>query len=190
MLLARTLPRIRAAAAAALLATLATMVAGRPARAQGGTTVRVNGKDSVAFIVPRQSAGQATLLTRDRKVALVLNDSAVVMQLTDMGMDHLFDADTATRGIGEAIFARMLRAGMTELLDHGVGYRLSALRRAYADGGRLVLEDSGGHHVFEDTELNGHHPLRELSPAEAERFAGRVQRAIEAARGGASRRPM
>jgi hypothetical protein len=152
-------------------------------QAKHGVRGKVDG-DSTSFIVDRLPPGlaRATLRTTDRRVALLLVDTAVVLQLTDRGMEKLFEGDTTTHSVGGAFFARMLRAGIAELLDHGIAYRLSALRRAYADGGRLVLEDLEGKHVFESTELNGRHPMEEFAPDEAERFAAAVQRAIVARR--------
>jgi hypothetical protein len=72
----------------------------------------------------------------------------------------------------------MLGAAVAELLDHGVAYRLSALRSARAEGSRLVLEDREGHHVFEDVEVNGRHPMDEFDPRELDRFAATLDRAI------------
>lgn len=165
---------------------VAALMAAAPlaASAQSGHTVSVNASDSVSFIVPRRAPGEgeAALRTRDRKVALVLRDSVVVLQLTDHGMEHLFDDDTTKRSGGEAIFARMMKAGVEGLMDHGVAYRLSALRTAYADGSRLVLEDRTGKHVFEDTSYNGNHPMQDFAPADAERFARVVKQAIDARR--------
>ena len=165
--------RVLAAAVLALLGAL-------PSGAQGNHRISVHADDSVSFIVPRRppASGEASLRTTDRRAALILRDTVVVLQLTDRGMDELFDGDTATRSLGEGILVRMTRAGITGLLDHGIAYRLSALRRAYADGSRLVLEDHAGNHVFESTEYNGRHPMEEFVPAEAAHFAAAVQRLI------------
>jgi hypothetical protein len=173
-----TATRRTLAVAALLLAALS------PASAQEKKQVSVHAADSLSFIVPRRAPleSEASLRTRDRKVALVLRDTVVVLQLTDRGMDGLFDNDTTKRSGGEAIFARMMKAGVAGLMDHGIAYRLSALRTAYADGTRLVLEDRNGKHVFEDTELNGSHPMQDFAPGEAERFARAVKQAIDSRR--------
>jgi hypothetical protein len=166
-----------------LAAVVLVLGAAAPASAQK-QTMTVNAADSLSFIVPRRAPleSESSLRTRDRKVALVLRDTVVVLQLTDRGMDGLFDNDTTRRSGGEAIFARMMKAGVSGLMDHGIAYRLSALRTAYADGNRLVLEDRDGKHVFEDTELNGSHPMQDFAPGEAERFARAVKAAIESRR--------
>jgi hypothetical protein len=179
---------LRSLAAQVIAGAGLVLMAALPAAAQhgkSGNSVTVkDGADSLSYLVPRQSPGsyQASLRTEDRKVALLLQDTVIVLQLTDRGMEQLFEADTARRSVGGAIFARMVKAGVSGLLDHGIAYRLSALRRAYSDGTRLVLEDRDGKHVFESTEYNGHHPMQEFTPREAERFADAVQRAIVARR--------
>ena len=138
--------------------------------------------DSASFIVPRrgpQGADRA-LATRDGDVALILRDSVVVLQLTDDGMRRLFANDTVSRGVGGAMAAAIVRAGVSEMMNHGIAYRLSALRGAHASGSRLVLESRDGTHVFEDASLNGRRPMTDFHPAEAERFAAVVRRAIAA----------
>ena len=125
---------------------------------------------------------QASEASHADEIAALLRDSVVVMQMTDHGMHHMFDGDTAKKGVGEAIIARMVRSGVEGLMDHGIAYRLSALRRAYADGGRVVLEGRDGTQVFQSTRLNGHRPMEDFAPAEATRFAAAVQRAIAARR--------
>jgi hypothetical protein len=166
------------------LALVGILAAEVPATARAQHTITVSSDDSTSFIVPRRGPrdDEARLRTRDRKVVLVLRDTTVVMQLTDLGMDTMFDHDTAMRSGAEAIFARMAKAGVQGLFDHGIAYRLSALRAARADGGTLVLEDRDGKHVFEDTNMNGVHPMQGFDPGEAERFARLVQQKIAAGR--------
>jgi hypothetical protein len=76
----------------------------------------------------------------------------------------------------------MIRAGVSGILDHGVAYRVSALRRARAEGSRLVLEDREGKPVFAGVEINGRHPMDDFPPEDARRFADAVNRAIQARR--------
>jgi hypothetical protein len=169
-------PLARAIATAAVLLTASV-----PAYAQKDHAMNVHAADSMSFIVSRRAASDAepSVQTRDRRVSLILRDTVIVLQLTDRGMTQMFEGDTNTSsGVGEAIFARMVRAGVSGLMDHGIAYRLSALRRAYVDGNALVLEDRAGTHIFEDTSYNGHHPMQDFKADEAERFAAAVQRAI------------
>ena len=167
----------RAALAAGLLAAAAL-----PAAAQLRVSARVNAPDSVAWVVSRQPLGiaEATLRSRDRAFAVLLNDTTVVLQMTDRGLDEVgrrIETDSAS-GIGSRILARMLGAGVVGLLDHGIAHRLSALREARVEGTRLVLENVEGKRVFEDVDVNGRHVMDDFSPAEAERFAAAVNRAI------------
>jgi hypothetical protein len=81
----------------------------------------------------------------------------------------------------------VLGAGLKELLDHGMVYRLSALRTARAEQGRLVLVDHGGHEVFADVEVNGKRVMDDFAPVEATLFAAVLRREIKE-QAGASRR--
>src|SRR5689334_10222075 len=98
----------RALVASALLVTTTSA-----ASAQGNNTISVHSTDSTSFVVPRRAPrdGEEMLRTRDRKVALVLRDTAIVLQLTDVGMKQLFAADTAPKTGAGAIFVRMAKAG-------------------------------------------------------------------------------
>jgi hypothetical protein len=167
----------RAALAAGLLVAAAS-----PAAAQLKVSAHVNAPDSVAWVISRQPLGiaEATLRSRDRAFAVLLNDTTVVLQMTDRGLDevgHRIETDSAS-GIGSRILARMLGAGVVGLLDHGIAHRLSALREARVEGTRLVLENVAGERVFADVDVNGRHVMDDFAPAEAERFAAAVNRAI------------
>ena len=173
-------PIRRRAPLAAVLA-VGLVLAARPAAGQRQVAVRAAAADSVAAVVRRQpvTGAKATLRTRDRYVALLLTDTTVVLQFTERGLDHMrAEVGDEAQGSGGRILARMLGAGLGELLDHGIAYRLSALRGARADGGRLVLEDHAGHRVFAGTEVNGRRVMDDFSPAEAERFAVAVNRVV------------
>jgi hypothetical protein len=176
---------IRRLAPIALALAAGLVLAASPASAQHRVATRAASDDSVAAVVPRQpiEGASATLRTRDRHVALLLTDTAVVLQFTERGLDHVRDQlDEEASGVGARLLARVLGAGISGLLDHGIAYRLSALRAARAEGGRLVLEDHGGGRVFAGTEVNGRHVMDDFSPAEAERFAAVLNRAIRARR--------
>lgn len=161
-----------------VIASLFTIRAGS-AGAQG-TSISIHAPDSVSYIVPRRDAapGEPSIKTTSQEGTLILRNGAVILQLTDRGLDHLFDGDHGDRGI----LVRIAKAGVSGMLDHGIAYRLTALKRAYSDGSRIVLEDKTGARVFETTSYNNHHPMEEFSPAEARRFAKLVQQAIEAQR--------
>jgi hypothetical protein len=148
--------------------------------AQTSITVHADAPDSVSWIVPRQPLGvaDATLRTTDRTVAVLLMDTTLVLQLTDRGLDRMSDDVAREPSAGGRILARMIGAALTGMFDHGIAYRLSALGSARADGSRLVLEDRAGKRVFDKVELNGRNVMDDFSPAEAERFAAAVNRAL------------
>jgi hypothetical protein len=157
------------------------LVAPRPAAAQHSVRINADAPDSVAWIVPRQPLGiaESTLRTRDRHAAVLLNDTTIVLQLTDRGLANVSDRiDDDAKSAGARILARMLGAGLVELLDHGIAYRLSALRGAREEDGRLVLEDHQGKRVFDQVEVNGRLVMDDFSPGEARRFAEAVNSAI------------
>jgi hypothetical protein len=177
-------PIRRLAPLAAVLA-VGLALAARPVAAQRPLALRADAGDSVATIVRRQPPedAAATLRTRDRHVALLLTDTTVVLQFTDRGLDHVrVQLSGEHAGTSGGVLARALGAGLVELLDHGIAYRLSALRGARAEHGRLMLEDHDGHRVFAGTETNGRLVMDDFSPAEAERFAGAVNRVLRARR--------
>jgi photosystem II stability/assembly factor-like uncharacterized protein len=142
--------------------------------------------DSISWVAAREAPERArqALLTRDRHAAVLLTDSTVVLQLTDAGLRHTgrsIREDTAS-GVGGALLRSVLGGMVTGLLDHGIAHRLSALSDARAEGGRLVLVGHDGEPVFGRVEMNGRNVMEDFAPAEAERFAAAVRRAIRARR--------
>jgi hypothetical protein len=113
-------------------------------------------------------------------VTLLLMDTTLVLQLTQRGYDRIDQgiSDSPPQSVGGRILARMVGAGLGELLDHGVAYRLSALREARAEGSHLILLDRDGHRVFDKIEVNGRNVLDDIAPDDARRFAAEVNRAI------------
>jgi hypothetical protein len=171
-------PHVLSLTHAAAVSLLVLGLGARPAAAQV-TVGKVSTKDSVSFITRRAPLEEsiAMVRTRERDVAVLLMDSTVVLQFTDAGLRHVKDGDDPSRR-HDGLVARMLGAAVAELLDHGIAYRLTALRGARAEGSRLVLEDLEGHHVFEDVEVNKHHPMEEFVPGELDRFVATLNRAI------------
>lgn len=178
--------RLALAAAALTLAAAAAMPLDAQRAKEGGISIHADAPDSAARIVPRQweEGAEAAIRTRDRRVALLLLDSSVVLQLTDRGLREVQDdsRDDRTSSVGGRILAAVVRAGVSSLLDHGIAYRLSALRGAYVRDGRLVLEDRAGRDVFGEVEVNERRPMEDFAPAQAQRFAAKLDRAIRAAR--------
>jgi hypothetical protein len=169
---------------AMLLGLAMTLAAATSAGAQTiSISAHEDAPDSVAFIVPREQydVANAKVRSRDKTVTLLLTDTTLVLQLSQRGMDRVESGVSEAKhdgGLGARLVARMLGAGLTEFLDHGIAYKLSALRSARAEGSRLVLEDRNGHRVFENVEVNHTRFLEELPPDDARRFAADVNRAI------------
>ena len=97
--------RLRTLAAANAL----LLAAAPPATAQLQVSARVPAPDSVAWVVAREPLGvaDATLRNRDRTVAVLLNDTTIVLQLTDRGLDrisHDIESDS-TKGVGGRLLA-------------------------------------------------------------------------------------
>ena len=161
--------------AAALLLTAAS-----GSRAQTRISAHADAPDSVSWVVPRLPLGvaEATLRTTDRRVAVLLADSTLVLQMTDRGLDQMSDDISREPPAGSRILARMIGAALTGMFDNGIAYRLSALRSARAEGSRLVLEDRAGRRVFDQVEINGRQVMDDFSPGEVQRFADAVNRAI------------
>jgi hypothetical protein len=147
-----------------------------------GKTVSVHVSDSASWIVPRQphDVAREELKTRDRNYVVLLTDTALVLQLTRQGMEKVDRdlRDMPRENMGLRLIARIVGAGVGELLDHGIAYRLSALREARAEGSRLVLEDLDGRRVFDRVEVNGRDVMDDFSPPSAEWFAREINRAI------------
>jgi hypothetical protein len=175
----RPINLVWSSAAGCVLASLITFTVAT-AEAQKGAEISIHAPDSVAFVVARRAASrdEPSIQTFSREVTLILRDSVVILQLTDRGLEHLFDSDRKDRKGGSRFLMTMVKAGLSDLFDHGVAYRISALSRAYSDGSRIILEDREGGHVFETTTYNDHRPMEEFSPGEARRFTSAVQKRI------------
>lgn len=168
---------------AALAALALLLLAPRPSEAQERTPAR---GDSISWVAPREAPerARAVLRTRDRHAAVLLTDSTVVLQLTDRGLEHVSREmrDEPAPSLAGAILKGLLRGAVVGLLDNGIAHRTSALRDARAEGGKLVLVGRDGEPVFDRVEVNGRNLMEEFTPAEAERFAAEVRRAIRARR--------
>ena len=158
------------------------LLAGSPRSVHAQQVTVAAAADSTAWVSPRQSLdlADAVLRTRDWHVALLLNDSAVVLQFTDSGLDHVAKSveSRPAEGVGGRFLARMLGAGVVGLLDHAIAYRVSALREARVEGNRLILEGREGGNVFENVEVNGRYVMADFAEVEAHLFAAAVNRAI------------
>jgi beta-lactamase regulating signal transducer with metallopeptidase domain len=138
--------------------------------------------DSVARIVPRVPVSDAAfgIITRSGEAALLLRDSTIVVQLTDLGLEELGRDDAGEdedRDFLASLLEKMLRTGLRMLLDHAVEYSLADLREARYEEGRLVLESRSGGDVFRNLEVNGRDVMADFHPRDARAFVARVNAA-------------
>ncbi len=165
---------------ALLLASSLVLLSAAPAHAQS-VSIHADHGDSTWIVARVPLAGApARLATRDGQVALVLLDTTLVLQLTDAGLRQLQSSirDSAPAGLGQRFVQQMVGAALGSMFDHGIASPLSSIRRARADGTRLVLEGRDGHRVFANVEINGRDVMNDFSTVEATEFAARINRAL------------
>lgn len=163
-----------AAGAAVIVAALVP----RPASAQHNVSLEVS--DSVAKVGRRLELQPGkSIITRSGDVALLLTESAVVLQMTDGGL-RAIERDVPPRE--ENLLARLagaiVRAGVLELLDHSIAYPLARLDHAKAEGNVIQLLDRTGELVFDSVSVNDRRPMHDFSPSEARVFARKINAAI------------
>jgi beta-lactamase regulating signal transducer with metallopeptidase domain len=151
-------------------------------RPASSASLKVGDADSIARIVPRLAASQASyaIVTRSGQVALLLRDSTIVVQLTDRGLEEIGRTDARRdedRGFLSTLFESMLRTGLRVLLDHGIEYALADLREARYEDGRLVLESRRGGDVFRNLDIDGRDVMADFRPRDARTFAARANAA-------------
>jgi beta-lactamase regulating signal transducer with metallopeptidase domain len=151
-------------------------------RPTSSASLKVSDADSIARIVPRFAASQASfaIVTRSGQVALLLRDSTMVVQLTDRGLEEIGRPDTRRdedRGFLSTLLDSMLRTGLRVLLDHGIEYSLTDLREARYEDGRLVLESRRGGDVFGNLDIDGRDVMADFPPRDARAFAARANAA-------------
>jgi beta-lactamase regulating signal transducer with metallopeptidase domain len=157
-----------------------------PPQAAGGRprdAVQVSTEaDSVARVVPRVPVSDAAfgIITQSGHAALLLRDSTIVVQLTDLGLEEIGRGDAREdedRDFLALLLDRMLRTGLRMLLDHAIEYSVADLREARYEEGRLVLESRKGGDVFRNLEVNGRDVMADFHPRDARAFVARVNAA-------------
>ena len=169
---------IRSFSVAAGTAVIVAVFVPQPASAQHSISVNVG--DSVAKVVRREYPQRGrSITTRSGDVALLLTESAVVIQMTDRGLREIErDVPSREEGTLARMASAMVRAGVIELLDRGISYPLARLERAKAEGGTIYLIDRDGGFVFDSVSVNKTKPMHDFSPGEAHAFARKINAAI------------
>ena len=168
--------RIVAAASVILVA----MIFAPPAQAQGHIEGSVS---SPATLVSRGTPLPGrSIVTQNRQSALLLNDTAIVLQMTEDGLRALGDKPpTEQSGMGRLVSAVVL-AGVKEMFDRGISYPLSSLDHASVDDGALRLVSKSGELVFDSMNINNIKPMHDFDASEAKSFAKKINAAIKRAR--------
>lgn len=161
-----------------LIAATAAMIALAAAPASAQT----RSSSSEARVVSRQPlrAAESAIQTRDGRVAFLLVDRTLVLQMTDRGLANVardMDQDLKEEsGIGRFI-GGIVRSSVRSMLDHGIEYPLAELREARYEGGRLRLVGRDGKEVFQNVKLNDTEVMESFDPAHARAFVARVNQA-------------
>ena len=166
---------------AALSMIVVAVFFSRPANAQGHVEAKVA---DPARIVSRETPRPGrSIITRSGSAALLLNDTAIVIQMTDEGLRSLGRNEPTEEKSGMArLVGAMVMAGVKEMLDRGISYPLSGLDHAKADGSKILLVSRDGELIFDSTEVNKNKPMHDFDESEARDFAKRINAAIRRAR--------
>lgn len=144
-----------------------------------GTAAPLAAQDSTAHesrVVDRLDFWQAdeVLVTRHGDMVLLLDDSDLVLQLTDRGLDDIRPEPSEDESLADRLIGAMVGAGLRELLDNAMAIPIAAIGRAEVIGDRLVLEGHDGDELFQ-IEVNGREVAEDFAPAEAREFARRLR---------------
>jgi hypothetical protein len=139
-------------------------------------------EDSVVTVIDRMEIHRSTfhIVNRKQEAALVLRPKGtIVLQLTDAGLKQV---KKEIKSEGDGLLSKMMHSALagavSQFLDHGLEYQLSDLKEARVEKGVLVFERKNGERVFDSIEINDEEILATFAPAEAQRFAARVNEAI------------
>lgn len=157
---------------------IVAMLFPKPAHSQGHIEASVN---EPAKLVSRATPQpRRSLSTRNGDAVLLLNDSAIVIQMTDDGLRYLGRNEHSEEksGLGRFVSA-MVMAGVKEMLDRGISYPLAGLDYAKAEDGRLLLVSRDGELIFDNMDINNTKPMHDFDERDASSFAKKINAAIK-----------
>jgi hypothetical protein len=141
-------------------------------------------EDSVVRVIDRITVHRSMfhIVNRKQESTLVLRPNhTIVLQLTDRGLENV---QKEIKKDAESMLGKMMRGALAgavaQFLDHGIEYQLSDLKEARVENGVLVFERKNGERVFDDMEINDEEVLASFTPADAQRFATRVNEVVRA----------
>lgn len=166
-----------------VLIPIAMLLFATPAFAQHPTNHEAK-EDSAVTVIDRVEIHRSSfhIVNRKEEAALVLRPKGtIVLQLTDAGLKQV---KKEIKNEGEGLLSKMMHSALagavSQFLDHGLEYQLSDLKEARVEKGVLVFERKNGERVFDSIEINDEEILASFAPADAQRFATRVNEVIRA----------
>jgi hypothetical protein len=165
------------------LIAVAALAVATPAFAQD-TSHHKTHEDSVVRVIDRLPIHKSTfhILNRKQETALVLRPSGtIVLQLTDRGLKNIKqEIDEEGKSLVGKMMHAALAGAISKFLDHGMEYQLSDLKEARVEDGVLVFERKNGEKIFDDMSINDEKVMASFAPADAQRFAARVNEVVRA----------
>lgn len=134
-------------------------------------------------IVPRISTdeSEASIVTTDGMVELLLAGNDVVIQFSEKKLDRITDEiknenSSASDSHFEAVLKSMLSSGVRTLLDRGIAIPLYEISDISYENNRLIIRNMQGIEIFEDLEIENKPVMEQFSRREARRFITAVER--------------
>jgi hypothetical protein len=168
-----------------LYASVAVIAAGLAAAAERGAS---SGSAAVVHVAAAPATGarltdrrgleeaEAVLVSRDGARALLVHGEAILLQLTDVGVELLrrppHPRDATAGGYGRVSGAP--EPGVRILLERAVTWDLGSLRGARVVGENVILEDCSGRPLFRSLRAGGRNFLTGYAGGAARRFAAEV----------------
>jgi hypothetical protein len=153
-------------ACALVLLLLANAVSASEKKKEG-ISVSFSSEDSRTRLAPRRIAREARLAvtTRNGAAVLMLTNDVVAVQLSNDALAGLEQNEDAN------FLEELLASGVKLAVGKSVEYPVANIRSAEVRNGVLVLTNDDGQPVFDNIKVNGANVARDLSAADAAKFA-------------------
>jgi hypothetical protein len=154
-----------------------------PERAEAQRVV-IDGRsqDSVLRLERRLAPEQAirAMTSRSGNVDMLHIDGAVVLQLTDAGIDRIRVGEKAESqsGLGR-LFEELVVGGLRVLLDRAMVHDLRDIGDVRYEADEIIFEDRTGNRVFQSLNVHGENVLQSFDDAEARAFVAHLRRHLQ-----------